>query len=121
MFEVEIMGSPILVHGPRPFKTGSTGYHGQGKAIDPETGDRYQVNILMTLIGSKPIAASAPTTQPAVKANRAIAQASANLPVDPPSPEMVEANRRKAAAKMLFVGTKLEAKPAQAGKGKVQA
>ena len=36
-----------------PFKSGSRGYHGQGK-LTATTGKRYQVNILLVEIGSKP-------------------------------------------------------------------
>ncbi len=38
---------------PKTFSTGSRGYHGQGK-IELPNGKRYQVNLLLTEIGSKP-------------------------------------------------------------------
>ena len=36
----------------KEFKTGSTGYHGQGKLAT--NAGRYQVNVIAVLIGSKP-------------------------------------------------------------------
>lgn len=37
----------------KAFSTGSIGFHGQGK-VDGADGRRYQVNVSVTLIGSKP-------------------------------------------------------------------
>lgn len=36
------------------FKTGSVGYYAASKFTNPESGERYQVAITVTLIGSKP-------------------------------------------------------------------
>lgn len=38
---------------PKEFKTGSIGYHGIGKINSP-SGKRYQVNVIVVEIGSKP-------------------------------------------------------------------
>ncbi|MBM3128428.1 MAG: hypothetical protein FJ009_07290 [Chloroflexi bacterium] len=43
-----------LTANPKEFKTGSRGFHGQGK-IEIE-GKRYQVQIQLVEIGSKPLA-----------------------------------------------------------------
>jgi len=45
-----------VIHAvPRNFNTGSVGYFGVGKIINPENPlARYQVNVNITLIGSKP-------------------------------------------------------------------
>jgi len=40
-----------FILNPKKFRTGSRGYHGQGKA--EFGGKRYQVNILVVEIGSK--------------------------------------------------------------------
>lgn len=40
----------------KEFKTGSTGYYANGKVINPETGDRFQVGCNIIKIGSKPAA-----------------------------------------------------------------
>jgi hypothetical protein len=56
---MEIKGmdkSWAIIHAmPRKFSTGSVGYYGVGKIINTENPRaRYQVNINITLIGSKP-------------------------------------------------------------------
>ena len=42
-----------LIAEAKDFKTGSRGYHGNSKMVDPETGKRYQVNCMLIEIGSK--------------------------------------------------------------------
>ncbi len=37
----------------KEFKTGSSGFYANGKIIDPNTGNRYQVGCNIILIGSK--------------------------------------------------------------------
>ncbi len=37
----------------KEFKTGSSGFYANGKVIDPQTGNRYQVGCNIILIGSK--------------------------------------------------------------------
>ena len=40
---------------PKDFTTGSVGYYGQGKLVNPgNPGARYQCGLTFTLIGSKP-------------------------------------------------------------------
>jgi uncharacterized protein (DUF2147 family) len=38
----------------KDFSTGSTGYYASEKAVNPESGERYQCSLSFTLIGSKP-------------------------------------------------------------------
>jgi hypothetical protein len=42
-----------LIAEAKVFKTGSRGFHGNGKMVDPETGKRYQANCMLIEIGSK--------------------------------------------------------------------
>jgi len=37
------------------FSTGSVGYYCNGKMVNPESGERYQISCNITLIGSKPL------------------------------------------------------------------
>lgn len=37
----------------KDFKTGSSGFYANGKVIDPQTGNRFQVGCNIILIGSK--------------------------------------------------------------------
>jgi hypothetical protein len=37
----------------KEFKTGSSGFYANGKVIDPQTGNRFQVGCNIILIGSK--------------------------------------------------------------------
>jgi hypothetical protein len=39
---------------PKHFSTGSVGYNCSGKMTNPESGEKYQVSMNVTLIGSKP-------------------------------------------------------------------
>jgi len=41
-----------FVMNPKNFSTGSTGFHGQGKLVVSET-EKYQINLMAVLIGSK--------------------------------------------------------------------
>ena len=45
--------SSIKAHG-KDFSTGSVGFFASGKLSNPENGERYQVSMSFTLIGSKP-------------------------------------------------------------------
>ncbi|MDR2767907.1 MAG: hypothetical protein LBB82_06230 [Treponema sp.] len=47
------MWSTIYAH-PKDFSTGSVGYYAGEKAVNPESGERYQCGMSFTLIGSKP-------------------------------------------------------------------
>ncbi|GMO45664.1 MAG: hypothetical protein Ta2G_00610 [Termitinemataceae bacterium] len=38
----------------KDFSTGSVGYYCSEKAVNPESGERYQCSLSFTLIGSKP-------------------------------------------------------------------
>ncbi|MDR0878719.1 MAG: hypothetical protein LBN21_11750 [Treponema sp.] len=38
----------------KEFSTGSVGYYASEKAVNPESGERYQCGLSFTLIGSKP-------------------------------------------------------------------
>ena len=50
----ETAAIPLTKRGKdNPFRTGSTGYHGQGKA--EFNGRNYQVNVLVVEIGSKKV------------------------------------------------------------------
>lgn len=46
--------SETLVAKKKHFSTGSVGYFCSGKLTNPESGERYQVSMTVTLIGSKP-------------------------------------------------------------------
>jgi hypothetical protein len=48
--------SQIISALAKKFKTGSEGYNGNGKIIDPQTGEKYQVSLNIIRIGSKPVA-----------------------------------------------------------------
>ncbi|MHB9294762.1 hypothetical protein PilKf_00489 [Pillotina sp. SPG140] len=41
---------------PKTFSTGSIGYYASSKVVNPESGERYQVSLMFTLVGSKPTA-----------------------------------------------------------------
>ncbi len=43
-----------IVAGAKEFRTGSVGFYGNGKIINPQGGKPYQVGANITLIGSKP-------------------------------------------------------------------
>lgn len=42
-----------IVAPMKEFKTGSQGYYANGKIVDPQTGNRFQVGANVILIGSK--------------------------------------------------------------------
>lgn len=42
-----------IVAPMKEFKTGSQGYYANGKIVDPQTGNRFQVGANIILIGSK--------------------------------------------------------------------
>jgi uncharacterized protein (DUF2147 family) len=44
----------VMMADAKDFSTGSTGYYGSGKIINPQSGERYQCSLSFTLIGSKP-------------------------------------------------------------------
>lgn len=50
----------VITLEPKVFKSGSMGWHGQHKM--KVSGTKVQVNILVTVIGSKPIPVAGPTT-----------------------------------------------------------
>jgi hypothetical protein len=53
MATIELNGEKMnFLLGKKDFKTGSRGYHAQGKMMSG--GKNYQVNILVVEIGSKP-------------------------------------------------------------------
>jgi hypothetical protein len=53
MVTIELNGEKMnFLLGVKDFKTGSRGYHAQGKMVSG--GKKYQVNILVVEIGSKP-------------------------------------------------------------------
>ena len=43
-----------MVAGAKTFSTKSEGFNAFGKLVDPVTGERYQVNVNIVRIGSKP-------------------------------------------------------------------
>jgi len=43
-----------LLATPKTFSSGSEGYHAVGKLIDPKSGEKYQANVMLIRIGSKP-------------------------------------------------------------------
>jgi len=45
--------STVYVHS-KDFSTGSVGFYASDKVTNPESGERYQVGLSFTLIGSKP-------------------------------------------------------------------
>jgi hypothetical protein len=46
-----------VLAAPKDFATGSVGYYGNAKLVNPDNPDaRYQLGITITLIGSKPTA-----------------------------------------------------------------
>lgn len=49
---VELGGKEFEPADRKTFSSGSTGYHSQGKTVI--AGQKYQVNLTVTLIGSKP-------------------------------------------------------------------
>ena len=47
----EVWGS--IVAASKEFKTGSVGFYGNGKIINPKSGAKYQVGANIILVGSK--------------------------------------------------------------------
>jgi len=43
-----------LVASKKTFQSGSVGFYANGKAVNPESGEKYQIGCNITLIGSKP-------------------------------------------------------------------
>jgi hypothetical protein len=43
-----------FIAGKKQFSTGSIGFYAGDKVTNPESGERYQVGMNITLIGSKP-------------------------------------------------------------------
>ncbi len=50
----------LIIAAERTFSSGSRGYYGSGKIVDPTTGKRYQTSVTAVEIGSKPQAAIKP-------------------------------------------------------------